>query len=255
MPPPKLSIVTVVKDDELGFMRTLESLQQQNLHAVEWVIIDSSRIPIEQQAIAEKVPAPIKYRWVDPRGVYPAMNTGLEHAAGEYVWFINAGDLVASGATVQGLVATLAAHQPEWLVGEVIFARSDGSVTRPPPFDYETEKRRSFARGRFPPHQGTVVRRELLKSMKGFNTRYRIAADYHTALRLSETADPLVTPEPLAVFNLGGISTERWREGLHEFRAARSEVLSLGGYQKLVETVDSYSLLVRMYVARVLNRA
>ena len=251
---PILSIITVVKDDLPGLIKTSISLRGQDLHGVEWVIIDSSRDPVQAADLPKELSSAYICHWVEPEGIYPAMNVGLRQASGDYVWFLNAGDTVAKQSTIRNLVEILLRNQPAWVVGQVTFVRADGLEVRPPALDYAAEKKRLFARGRFPPHQGTIVKRQLLLAADGFDTRFHIAADYHSALRLSELEGPLVTQEILAAFPLGGVSSQHWKRAIGEFRAARRDVLDIHGYRRFLEAVDTYKLYTSMLAARFLKR-
>ncbi len=90
---PWLSVVTVVKDDLDGFQRSIDSLSDQFLRGVELVVVDSSTDCLVIPGYMEEfLIQNFQYEWATPRGIYPAMNKGLELARGEYIYFLNAGD-------------------------------------------------------------------------------------------------------------------------------------------------------------------
>ena len=254
MPNPTLSIVTVVKDDLLGLVKTQSSLEQQICQDFEWVIVDGSSNSTEIATAIQDFPAQCTYIWLEPKGIYPAMNAGLRQASGEYVWFVNAGDEAAEASTVEGLLGVLRDRQPNWLVGQVEFAYPGNSARTPPLFNYQAEKKRLFARGRFPPHQGTIAQRHLLERLHGFNEGLQIAADYEMVLRLSLISDPIVLPQTLARFGIGGVSSRRWRLSLREFHSARHEVFDIHGIQRVLEAVDNFKVFSSMFIARLIRR-
>ena len=226
--PTWLSIVTVVKDDPAGLADTRESLAAQDMTGVEWVVLDSSKDSDLIRRLTQTPEAPAVYEWRRPEGVYAAMNSALGLVSGNYTWFVNAGDRVAEGATLVTLAEALNA-QPVWLMGQVAFIDPDGTRTVPPPFDYALERDHFFARGRFAPHQGTVVHSDWLKRSGGFSASLMIAADYEMSLRLSKAADPVITDRVIADFTTGGLSTQRWAQAVGEFHRARREVLRPSG--------------------------
>lgn len=252
---PWLTIVTVVKDDPTGLERTIRSILEQDSEGIEWVVIDSSANREETEAAVTSAGLAGAYRWTEPAGVYPAMNQGVDLSAGAYTWFINAGDAIAGGRTLPFVRTQLHAFEPLWLIGQVAFISDDGRRTVPPPFDYREERRHLFARGRFAPHQGTVVSTAWLRDKGGFDTRFRIAADYHASLRLALEQDPLLVDQVLAEFRIGGLSTQRWREALAEFHRARREVFRPTGRAAITETVHTWGLAGRTRVARAIGRA
>ena len=170
----------------------------------------------------------MRYAWSAPSGVYAAMNTALKMCTGRQAWFVNAGDEVQGEQTFTRLRTALE-DDPLWLIGQVAFVDARGHVTVPPPFDYEKERRHHFARGRFAPHQGTIVRTRWARETGGFATDYRIAADYEMSLRLSRTGAPIVVPDVIARFHTGGLSTQHWASAVSEFHRARRDVLDLHG--------------------------
>lgn len=246
---PLLSIVTVVKDDSEGLTRTLESLASVDDPRVSITIIDSSTDSVTE-IISHFAHLAITVRHSPPRGVYPAMNEGLEAATGEYLWFLNAGDELTDARALEEVLTTLSTQRPTWLVGRVTFTYPDGEHVTPRQLDYQEEKRHHFARGLFPPHQGTIVRRREALCLGGFDTSYRITADYKMALQFSCNGDPVLLNAVLAKFTTGGLSTTRWRESLREFRRARLEVFDLHGRERVVEGIHAGGQFARIAAAR-----
>lgn len=233
---PLVSVVTVVKDDPRGLAATLTSLGTGDRAGTEVVVIDGSA---DRAAAAEAERAGARYAWWEPRGVYPAMNDGLAAATGDYVYFLNAGDTLAAPDVLPRVVDLLEDRRPLWAVGRVRFIGVDGRPMVEPPWDYATERARSFARGRFPAHQGVVMAREALLAAGGFDVSYRVAADYAAVLRFSLRADPLALGLVLAEFHAGGLSTVAWRQAQQEFHRARREVLRPRGRAGLLERWDT----------------
>ena len=240
-----LSIITVVKDDEHGLRETMGSLTTSagfDSADVEWIIIDSSADPDSVQALVSQFERATTVVWEPPAGIFEAMNTGLKTAAAEYVYFLNAGDRLRNSSALASIIRVLKEAKPDWLYGQVAFIDERGHEVIPPAFDYHEEKRTLFARGRFPPHQGTIVRRSILTSLGGFDTTYRITADYAAALQLSLLSEPVVMPEVVAEFTAGGISTDRWKQSLREFHRARQEVFDPKGLNKVAEIARTVRL-------------
>ncbi|MCF8526169.1 MAG: glycosyltransferase [Candidatus Nanopelagicales bacterium] len=249
-----LSVITVLKDDPDGFARTLESVASQDLLGVEYVVIDSSldRNAIEGALAALHAKQPdltIRYKWMEPRGIYAAMNLALDTSLGTYAYFANAGDHL-HGPSVLRDVRRALADEPIWAFGGIEIVQADGMRVVTPRWEYRKEKSALFSRGHFPPHQGTFVRRDVLQRLGGFDTSYLIVADYHAFLRLAAVADPLHLDMVVATFFEGGVSTDRWRESLREFHRARREVLAPKGFDAVRELVATARQAAVMSVHR-----
>lgn len=252
---PWLTVVTVVKDDPQGLERTTSSLLAQALEGTEWIVIDSSVAPEVVRATVNNAGHPsAEYVWVQPRGVYPAMNEGLARANGEYVHFLNAGDVYAEPDVVSILATVLAEGGVTWLFGQVAFVSTSGREVIPAQFDYRAEQSACFSRGRFPPHQGTIASTAALRRVGGFDESYGIVADYAAALRLSLVADPLELVTVIARFYEGGISTTRWRESIREFHRARVSILNPTGVTAARERLWTTAQFAKVAVARMLKR-
>jgi len=247
----------VVKDDPNGLARTRDSLQNcrpDDREAVQWLVIDSSsdRSSVTDALSASTIPATIE--WVPPEGVYEAMNAGLQRASGDYLYYLNAGDRLRNAQALNAILSTIEQMQSTWMYGQVAFIDAQGAETIPPPFDYNAERHANFSNGRFPPHQGTIVRREALQSFGGFDTSYRITADYTAMLRLSRIADPVELPEVLAEFTTGGLSESRWLLSINEFHRARLEILRPRGFALVAEFASTAQHALRMGLHRVIKR-
>ena len=113
--------------------------------------------------------------------------------------------------------------------------RDRNHTTLTPQWNYQEEKKKHFARGLFPPHQGTITSTQLLRDLGGFDTRYSISADYALFLKLSQITNPGVVDFPIANFVMGGVSTQKWRESFRQFHEARTEILKPQGLGAMYE--------------------
>lgn len=250
---PWLSVITVVKDDPAGFARTRASLLAQDASGVEHIVIDSSsdRAQIPALLTRESEPGPATHlTWTPPRGVYSAMNAGVEAAEGHYVYFANAGDSFFSDDVLADVRRVTAGQTPVWMFGEAAILDTHGSTVITSRWDYAAEQALCFSRGRFPAHQATFVQRETLAEMGGFDTSYRIVADYAVFLRLSQRSAPTYLDLVVATFAEGGLSTREWRESLREFHRARREILKPTGARAARERFETLRQAVAMGLYR-----
>ena len=243
---PWLTIVTPVRDDYQGLSRSLESIREQDREGVEVLVIDSS---IDHEPVRAACEGLARVEAMEPEGVYPAMNVGLQRAGSTYLHFLTAGDVFHDNR-VLARIREVCSAEPVWMFGPVDIIDETGKHTTTPPWNYGREKARMFARGHFPQHQGTVVRRDVLLQVGGFPSNYRIAADYATFLRLSQLADPVLLDFVVADFHTGGLSSVAWRESFDEFHRARLEVLQPRGTARIVEMWDYATHLAKVGLYR-----
>jgi len=234
-----LTVITVVKDDPNGFQLTVDSLAHQDSQDFELIVIDSSSNTLEIKRILDESSfsdsIDVTYQWVSPEGIYSAMNQGLAFSQGEYVYFLNAGDQLDSPHILRTVIQHLNEKQATWLFGPVVMLEPDGSAVQTPTWNYQAERANFFARGLFPPHQGTFASLRAINECGGFDADYSISADYALFLKLSLLADPVIVDFPIARFTTGGLSSQQWRESFVQFHHARVEVLQPSGLNAVRE--------------------
>lgn len=244
-----LSVITVVKGDPIGLRRTLESVHGQEQikpgpHSWELVVVDGSTPSLEGVALSEEM-TQLRYFWQEPAGIYAAMNFGVNKALGNYLLFLNAGDTLANPSVLGTLVERLESQSPAWAFGRVHFTSENGRVLVERDWNYDTEAEHLFARGVFPSHQGTVMQRDLITQLGGFDQSYSIVSDYQLMLRAHNQSKPLELGFEIAQFQQGGASTIQWRTAIGEFHRARVDVFQPHGLARIREWSDT----ARQYVA------
>ena len=103
----KVSIVTITYNAARTLQRTLDSVACQTYADIEHLIIDGASKD-DTVAIAERYKAASRHTVViqsEPdKGLYDAMNKGLQKATGDYLVFLNAGDTLYAPDTIETVV-------------------------------------------------------------------------------------------------------------------------------------------------------
>ena len=103
---PKISIITITYNAEKVLAPTIESIIKQTYPNIEYIIIDGGSTD-GTLAIVEKYRTKIDYLSSGPdKGLYDAMNKGIEASTGEYIWFMNAGDEIYESHTTANIFST-----------------------------------------------------------------------------------------------------------------------------------------------------
>ena len=89
---PLISVITVVYNDVINIEETLLSVINQNYEYIEYIVIDG-KSDDGSAAIIKKYEHSIKY-WIseEDKGIYDAMNKGIDVAKGDLITFMNSGD-------------------------------------------------------------------------------------------------------------------------------------------------------------------
>lgn len=198
-----LSIVTVVRNDLPGLQRTADSLDAQTLSDFEWVVIDGASREEHQPSREALSPTPAVLLSEPDQGIYDAMNKGWRNASGEWILFLNAGDTLCQARTLEDVIPELRRTSARWAFGVVRNVDAEGKVIglqNASPFN-----RMGHALGNTTvPHQATFMRRELLDSLGGFDSRFGMAADQEAIYRAALEGEPAELVWPIANFPLNG---------------------------------------------------
>ena len=104
---PTFSIITITYNAVRLVEQTLLNVLSQSYPNIEYIVIDGGSTDGTVDII-RRYESGLAYWVSEPdKGIYDAMNKGLQKATGDYVWFINAGDTLCSSDTVQSVVSRL----------------------------------------------------------------------------------------------------------------------------------------------------
>lgn len=225
---PKVSIITVSYNAEQFIERTIQSVQEQTYSNIEYVIIDGASkdgtldIVNRYQSLVSTL---VSER---DKSLYDAMNKGIKQATGDYIWFMNAGDRIASPETLEKAMA--GAQDADFIYGKTIRITEDGQQhpwhkAHPNP---ETLNWKSFGEGMVVCHQSMLVRRTLAPLYD--DTTWKHVADIDWCLKVMKQVNKVHdTGEVMSLFLEGGYSNQTKRASLKErFRVVRSHLGLLG---------------------------
>ena len=103
----KLSIITINYNNRDGLQKTIDSVVSQTYKNFEWIIIDGGSTDGSKELI-EQYQDHCAYWCSEPdKGIYNAMNKGIEKAIGDYSLFLNSGDRLHDDTVIDKIVSFL----------------------------------------------------------------------------------------------------------------------------------------------------
>lgn len=169
---PKISVITVCYN-EPEVERTCNSILEQTCKNYEWIVIDggSTGKCIETlRKFADKMTLFVSEK---DNGIYDAMNKGIRRAKGEYLVFMNAGDVFFHSEVLQ-LVEPYLDGRNEIVYGDTQYINKDGSaeiISCPDSLSKE------FFIGNTINHQSAFIRRDIFARFGGYDENFPIFAD------------------------------------------------------------------------------
>lgn len=132
---PTFSIITITYNAVRLVEQTLLNVLSQSYPNIEYIVIDGGSTDGTVDII-RRYESGLAYWVSEPdKGIYDAMNKGLQKATGDYVWFINAGDTLCSSDTVQSVVSRLQKRKalPDIIYGDEYRGRGKAVAGTAPP--------------------------------------------------------------------------------------------------------------------------
>ncbi|NND61915.1 MAG: glycosyltransferase [Flavobacteriaceae bacterium] len=199
---PKVSIITINYNNAKGLEQTIASVLSQTYKNFEFILIDgaSNDGSVELiEANRDKFTYCISEK---DTGIYNAMNKGIRVSSGQYLLFLNSGDLLTQASALHDFI-----HH-EKFVGDIIYG------------DYKfKEGAKVYADQLSPiyfmrtslPHQSTFFKKEVFEQMGLYDETYSMGGDraYFIKCFMSEQFKFTHVNYFLTYFDLEGLSNSK----------------------------------------------
>lgn len=176
----KVTVVTAVLNDAGHIEQTILSVISQTDIEIEYIIVDGGSKDGTLELIG-KYKDNISLLISEPdRGVYDAMNKGIKYSTGDFVYFINSGDVLLNPSILSKIKLEELKEKNAIIYGNVIVAYGNiEALEKPRPFFNSKMKFKGIGIC----HQSMFFPGELIRNEK-YDLSYNIAADYDLAYRL-----------------------------------------------------------------------
>ena len=217
-PHPKFSIITVTYNAEKVLEDTIQSVIFQTYRNVEYIIVDGASKDHTLE-IVNKYHNRINKVISEPdKGLYDAMNKGIQLATGDYLCFLNAGDKFHDSETLQKIVHTLKGQElPDVIYGETAIVDEEGHflhmrrLSTPAHLNWK-----SFKQGMLVCHQAFFANRKLAINHL-YDLQYRFSADFDWCIRIMKKAKCLHNTRLTLIDYLNeGMTTKNHKASLKE---------------------------------------
>ena len=188
----RISVVTVCYNAADTIAGTIESVLGQTYENLEYCIIDGLSTDGTRDIIHRyEHNSKVRTVFEADSGLYNAMNKGIGLCSGEYVLFLNSGDVFADHGAVSKAVEQMGRYRkkkqtadrgrlPDIFYGNVIRTYETKSVTEKYPGGYKVFQ--LLMMGKMPCHQSIFTSAPVLKKYK-FDEAYQICADFDFMVR------------------------------------------------------------------------
>jgi glycosyltransferase involved in cell wall biosynthesis len=237
----KISIITVSYNSSGTIGDTIESVLSQSYPDFEYIIVDGNSTDNTLDIIRSYGQERIKWISEPDKGIYDAMNKGLQMATGDVIGILNSDDFYIHSQVLAKVAKTFEQEQVDSVYSDLAYVDEKDTDKMIRYWKSGKYKEGSFLTGWMPPHPTFFVRRTVYEQYNPFDLRLKSAADYELMLRFIHKfkISGAYIPEILVKMRVGGKSNASLKNRL---RANREDRLAWE-YNKL--TPRLYTLLLK----------
>lgn len=245
----KISVITVVYNNKQGLEATIKSVSYQTYPNIEFIIIDGNSNDGTLSAIQNNQER-IDYWISEPdNGIYDAMNKGIEASTGDWLLFLNSGDVFHKDTIVEEMVKEL--DDSSIVYGNMI--RTDGKhnyLSRGVHGSHLDAY--DFMHGSLC-HQAAFIKKDLFKRCGNYSLKYKLAADsefFFRSIVLFHESHKYVD-KVVSIFQLGGASTVHHDDYMEERKQFLINYLGSDTYARYEELYWLKHCKTAVFVAKI----
>lgn len=182
----KISLITVTYNSGRTLSATLSSVLSQTYSDIEYIVVDGlsgdNTVSIIEE-YSRLFKGKLRFLSESDKGIYDAMNKGIQMATGDIVGILNSDDLLMDNNVLKDIALAFDC-ETDAIYGNLYFVRQDNTnrIVR----DWKGSSYKSFTTGWHPAHPTFYVRCEVYEKYGAFDITFDVSADFELMLRLIE---------------------------------------------------------------------
>ncbi|MFC3561743.1 glycosyltransferase family 2 protein [Pedobacter jamesrossensis] len=210
----KLSIITVNYNDKAGLEKTINSVKQQTWQDFEYLIIDGGSTDGSVD-IVNKYKNEFAHCISEPdNGVYNAMNKGIRLATGDYLYFLNSGDVLNDKDVLKNVIVQIN-NDFDIYYGDLFYREENELVywKHPEKLSFLFFLRENIN------HQACFIKRNLFEKIFFYNETHKIISDWEFLIYAicKENVPYKHLKMIISIYDTTGISSSPYnRDAIHE---------------------------------------
>lgn len=117
----KVSIITVTYNSEKTLRNTLESIELQTYNDIEYIIIDGGSTDNTLKIINEVSTRVTRCLSESDKGIYDALNKGINLSTGDIIGFVHSDDVLARPDIIETIVGRFHETKADVVYGDLVF--------------------------------------------------------------------------------------------------------------------------------------
>jgi glycosyltransferase involved in cell wall biosynthesis len=172
-----ISIITINYNNAEGLRKTINSVVSQSFQDFEFIVIDGNSTDKSVDVIKQFNRI---NEWLSEKdnGIYDAQNKGVLKSKGEYLLFLNSGDILADNQVLQK-VSTYLSGGKSFYYGNLILDKNNIKEKHLAPREIDVD----FILNSTFWHPCVLIKSDLFKQYGLYNTTFKIVGDYEFFIR------------------------------------------------------------------------
>ena len=248
----KFSVITINRNNASGLEKTIRSVLQQNYKDFEYIIVDGASTDGSVDVIKKNIASVSsesnpKVQWLSEAdtGIYNAMNKGIRMASGDYLLFLNSGDVYVDKFVLEKVVEQWT--DVDVMIGRINFISHEGVVYK----DYQKKNDEmtlfSFLQSGIP-HQAALIRRALFEEYGFYDESLTMASDWKfflNTLILHDSSYSYISVT-ISEFDNTGITSKRGKEMMEEIDISLRKSVPFRIYKDYRKLLDNNGEISRV---------
>lgn len=176
-----ISIITVCYNSAATIEKTILSVAGQSYKNIEYIIVDGNSKDNTIEIIKKHEDKITKWVSEPDKGLYDAMNKGIEMATGDLVGILNSDDTFYSENVIGDIAKFHESNNIDASVGNIMQHKENGKIVRVYSSKFWTPEKLKI--GFMPPHPSIFFKRNLFSQFGNYELGFKIGADYELITR------------------------------------------------------------------------
>ena len=223
---PKVSIITVVYNGIEFLEETIKSVISQTYPNIEYIIVDGGSKDGTLDII-KKYEAHIS-KWISEpdKGIYDAMNKGIDLATGDWQNFLNAGDSFVDNNVLEKIFTTNL-ENITLVYGDIIAIRENGQKLNVNAIELKDDN--SIKKGMKVCHQAIFYNKNI---MIKYDDKLRLKSEWKHLIEITRKANflPKKFDLPIVYYSVGGLGAQQLKLNQKEYRDVFLKMYGISAY-------------------------
>jgi glycosyltransferase involved in cell wall biosynthesis len=181
----KISIITVVYNNEKTISDAMNSVISQNYGNIEYIVIDGGSTDNTVNLINQHKDKLSYFVSEKDKSLYDGMNKGILASTGDVIGILNSDDLYQDSNVIKEVMEQFNNNLDlDILYGNLVYVKNEDINKVIRYWKSKSYYSHFFENGNVPPHPALFVRKTVYNEVGLFNLNYKLAADYELMLRM-----------------------------------------------------------------------